>query len=180
MKPRIILNDKQLALTIDRLCHQLIENHQNFSDTVLIGIQPRGVYLADRIHKRLTEITGNKNILYGKLDVTFYRDDFRRTDKPIAANATEIDFLIANKNVVLVDDVLYTGRMVRASLDALIDFGRPNVVELLVLIVRRFRREFPIQADYVGKAIDSISTERVKVEWKEVEKADKVWITEKE
>ena len=176
MKPRIILDSSKFSLTIDRLCHQLIEQHHDFSASCIIGVQPRGVYLAERIHHRLQNILKKKDIAYGKLDITFYRDDFRQKGKPMTANETDIKFSLEGKNIVLIDDVLYTGRTIRSALDAILDFGRPNDVELLVLIDRRLQRHLPIQAKYVGKVIDSIATEKVKVEWAETEGEDKVWI----
>jgi pyrimidine operon attenuation protein/uracil phosphoribosyltransferase len=172
MKPRIILDSKHIEITVTRLCHQLIEVHNDFSNTVIIGLQPRGIYLSQRIQKKLSEILKTKKIQCGSLDTTFYRDDFRK--KELVPNATEIDFIIEDKNVVLVDDVLYTGRTIRAGLDAMLAFGRPNDVELLVLIDRRLSRHLPIQAKYIGKTIDSIASEKVKVDWKETDGSDKV------
>ncbi|HEX8517593.1 MAG TPA: bifunctional pyr operon transcriptional regulator/uracil phosphoribosyltransferase PyrR [Bacteroidia bacterium] len=172
MKPRIILDSKHFEITVTRLCYQLIEVHNDFSNTVIIGLQPRGIYLAKRIHAKLQEILKNKNIKCGSLDITFYRDDFRK--KGLVPNRTEIDFIIEDMNVVMVDDVLFTGRTIRAGLDAMLAFGRPKDVELLVLIDRRLSRHLPIQAKYVGKTIDSIISEKVVVEWKETDKADKV------
>lgn len=174
MKPRIILNSKLFEITVTRLCYQLIENHNDFSQSVIIGLQPRGIYLAKRIHKKLSEILKSKNIKCGTLDVTFYRDDFRK--KELVPNTTDIDFIIEDKNVILVDDVLWTGRTIRAGLDAMLAFGRPKDVELLVLIDRRYSRNVPIQAKYIGKTIDSIASEKVKVEWKETEGEDRVWL----
>lgn len=176
MQPRVILDTPQFALTIDRLCYQLIENHSDFSDTVLIGVQPRGTFLSNRIYQRLQALQPGLKLDYGKLDITFYRDDFRRREKPLAASETELNFSIEGKKVVLVDDVLYTGRTIRAAMDALLDFGRPQQVELLTLIDRRFTRHLPIEANYVGKKIDSIASEIVRVEWKDQDGADKVWI----
>ncbi len=177
MQPRVILDSKKLDLTITRLCHQLIEQHKDFSEAAIIGVQPRGVYLADRIYKKLSSILKTKEIQYGKLDITFYRDDFR--DKgPMAADETNIAFSLEGKNIILIDDVLYTGRTIRSALDAMLDYGRPADVELLVLIDRRLHRHLPIQAKYVGKVVDSITAEKVKVEWKETDGADKVWIVE--
>jgi pyrimidine operon attenuation protein/uracil phosphoribosyltransferase len=173
MAPIVILNTNEFEITINRLAIQLIENHDNFSNSVLIGLQPRGVYLAQRIQKVLNQ-RHNINSVCGGLDITFYRDDFRRTDKTIVPSITDIDFEIENKNVILVDDVLYTGRTVRAGLDAMLSFGRPKQVELLCLIDRRFSRHLPIQADYVGKQVDSISSERVQVTWREIEGKDEV------
>ncbi|MBN4061981.1 bifunctional pyr operon transcriptional regulator/uracil phosphoribosyltransferase PyrR, partial [Bacteroidales bacterium AH-315-I05] len=148
----------------------------------IIGLQPRGIYLAKRIHKILTQITGNKNIMTGNLDVTFFRDDFRRQENPLVPQATQMDFLIEDKKVILIDDVLYTGRTIRAGLDALMHFGRPKKAELLVLIDRRFSRQLPIQPDYTGKTVDSVASERVKVEWRETDEKDQVilYTSEKE
>lgn len=173
MERQIILNAKHFELTLNRLCYQLIETHNTFENSVLIGLQPRGINVVTRLKKRLEEILGNE-VVCGNLDITFYRDDFRRRETPLIPSATNIDFDIENKNVVLIDDVLYTGRTIRSGLDALLAFGRPNKVELLTLIDRRFRRDLPIQADYVGKTVDTLISERVSVEWKEIEGEDKV------
>jgi pyrimidine operon attenuation protein / uracil phosphoribosyltransferase len=178
MEPRIILSNKQFDLTITRLCYQLIETHNDFSDSCLIGLQPRGIYLADRIKNKLEQLLKKKQIKCGNLDITFYRDDFRR--KELIPTATAIDFIIEDKNIILIDDVLFTGRTIRAGLDAMLAFGRPKDVELLVLIDRRYSRHVPIQAKYVGKTIDSITSEKVKVEWKETDGDDKVWILSNE
>ncbi len=178
MQPRVILDSKKLNITLTRLCHQLIEQHKDFSESAIIGVQPRGVFLADRIYKKLAQILNTKNILYGKLDITFYRDDFRLKSKPMIADKTDITFSLEGKNIILIDDVLYTGRTIRSALDAILDFGRPADVELLVLIDRRLHRHLPIQAKYVGQTIDSITSEKVKVDWKETDGADKVWMTE--
>lgn len=158
-----ILAEQQLNITIKRLAHQVLENSADFSNTVLIGLQPRGVFLSDRIVEEIKKELPNETIHYGKLDITFYRDDIRK--ELHIANQTDIPFSIEGKRVVLVDDVLYTGRTIRAALDALLDFGRPEKVELCVLIDRRFSRQLPIQPDYVGKSIDSIISQKVKVEW---------------
>jgi pyrimidine operon attenuation protein/uracil phosphoribosyltransferase len=173
METQVILNSKHFELTIKRLCYQLIETHNDFSDTVLIGLQPRGVNVVTRLKNELEKILG-KEVLCGNLDITFYRDDFRRTEKPLIPSVTNIDFVIEGKKVVLVDDVLYTGRTIRSGLDAMLAFGRPSKVELLVLIDRRFRRDLPIQADYIGQTVDTLISERVSVEWKEIEGEDKV------
>ena len=173
---KILLNEQNFQTTLTRLCHQLIETHNRFDDTVIIGLQPRGVFLSKRIHRQLVALTNN-NILCGDLDITFYRDDFRQ--KELIPNRTNIPFIIENKNVVLIDDVLFTGRTIRAGLDALLAFGRPNKVELLVLIDRRFSRHLPIQPNYVGKTIDSIQSQQVKVEWKETDGHDKVTLINK-
>jgi pyrimidine operon attenuation protein / uracil phosphoribosyltransferase len=173
MEKQVILNSKHLELTLKRLSHELIESHNNFSDTVLVGLQPRGIYVVSQLKKQL-EIILKKEIVCGNLDITFFRDDFRRREKPLIPSITNIDFSLENKKVLLVDDVLYTGRTIRAGLDALLTFGRPSKVELLVLIDRRFRRDLPIQADYVGKMVDSLISERVSVEWEEIEGEDKI------
>jgi len=173
MEKQVILNSKHLELTLKRLSHELIESHNDFSDTVLVGLQPRGIYVVAQLKKQLEIILG-KEIVCGNLDITFFRDDFRRREKPLIPSITNIDFSLENKKVVLVDDVLYTGRTIRAGLDALLTFGRPSKVELLVLIDRRFRRDLPIQADYVGKMVDSLISERVSVEWQEIEGEDKI------
>jgi len=173
MERQVILNAKHVELTLNRLCYQLIETHNDFSNSVLIGLQPRGVNVVSRLKKNLEAILGHE-VVCGNLDITFYRDDFRRREVPLIPSATNIDFVIENKKVVLVDDVLYTGRTIRSGLDALLAFGRPSQVELLTMIDRRFRRDLPIQADYVGKTVDTLISERVSVEWEELEGEDKV------
>lgn len=168
---KTVLTQQQISLTIKRLANQLLENHIDFMNTVLIGIQPRGIALSDRVVEELQK-ESLPHLLYGKLDITFYRDDLRKGIH--VPNHTDIPFSIEGKNVVLLDDVLYTGRTIRAALDALMDFGRPNKVELLVLIDRRYSRQLPIQPDYVGKSIDSIISQKVKVIWKEKDGRDEV------
>jgi len=171
---RIILNSTQFNLTIKRLAHQLIENYNNFEETVLIGLQPRGIFLAERIKTELEKITLNTSIAIGTLDVTFFRDDYRRQQIPLIPNKTDVNFTIENKKVILIDDVLFTGRTIRAGLDAMLAFGRPLSVELLVLINRRYKRNLPIQANYIGKNVHSVISERVKVSWKQTEGEDTV------
>ena len=173
MEKQVILNSKHFELTINRLCYQLIETHKDFSNTVLIGLQPRGVNVLTRIKQQLETILGEE-IVCGNLDITFYRDDFRRRESPLIPSATNIDFVIEGKHVVLMDDVLFTGRTIRSGLDALLAFGRPAKVELLSFVDRRFKRDLPIQADYVGKTVDTLISERVSVEWKELEGEDQV------
>ena len=167
-----ILSEQQLAITIKRLAHQVLENHMDLDNTVLIGIQPRGVFLSDQLIEEIKKQVPKEKIFYGKLDITFYRDDIRK--ELHIANQTDILFSIEGKNVILVDDVLYTGRTIRAAFDALLAFGRPEKVELCVLIDRRFSRQFPIQPDYVGKTIDSIVSQKVKVYWKEKDNKEEV------
>lgn len=172
---KTILNEQQLAITIQRLCHQILENHPDLENTVLIGLQPRGIYFSKRIVDQLKNQINSGKILYGMLDITFYRDDVRK--QLHKANNTNISFGIENKNVILMDDVLYTGRTIRAALDALLDYGRPAKVELCILIDRRFSRQLPIQPDYTGKSIDSITSQKVKVLWLEKDGKEEVVLT---
>jgi len=179
MQKRLILDTALLNITLERLCQQLIENHKDFSNSVLLGLQPRGVFPAERIAAKLIQVL-NKEILLGYLDTTFYRDDFRQRDSPKKANETNIDFIIEDKEVILVDDVLFTGRSTRAALDAMIAFGRPKKVELLVLVNRKYSRHLPIEPNYIGKSVDSISSQHIEVEWKEQGfESDKIWLTDK-
>lgn len=169
---KVILDGARFQLTIERLCRQLIENYGDFADTCLIGIQQNGIPLTERIAQRLRELIPDVKFHYGKLDVTFYRDDFRHREKSLAGNATVINFLVEDKKVILIDDVLYTGRTIHAAMSALQDFGRPAKVELLAMIDRRFNRHLPIQCNYTGMAVDSLDEAYVKVEWKEKDGAD--------
>jgi pyrimidine operon attenuation protein/uracil phosphoribosyltransferase len=164
---KVILSSLQLSITIRRLAHQILENNDGLSGTVLIGIQPRGVFLSDKIVEEIRKQLPGKTVDYGKMDITFYRDDIRK--QLHRANQTDIPFSIEGKKVILIDDVLYTGRTIRAALDALLDYGRPAKVELCVLVDRRFSRELPIQPDYSGKTIDSIVSQKVKVDWGKME-----------
>jgi pyrimidine operon attenuation protein/uracil phosphoribosyltransferase len=174
MLERIILSPQNFKLTLNRLCFQLVENYDDFSNTVLIGLQPRGTFLANRIHHQLVTELQKNNLLLGNLDVTFFRDDFRKHEAPLIPQSTDISFTIEDKKVILVDDVLFTGRTIRSGLDALLAFGRPQKVELMVLIDRRYSRDLPIQPNYVGKTVDTNSLEKVKVEWVESEGNDLV------
>lgn len=177
MRKKLIIDARHLDVIIDRLCRQLIENHAPFQDTVLIGLQPRGRQLALSIHSRLRKMI-RKDIPLGLLDTTFHRDDFRRRDIPAKASETRIDFTVENKRVVLIDDVLYTGRTVRAALDALLTFGRPARVELLVLIDRAYSRDLPIAADYIGKTVNTLTSQRVLVELAEENRTqNRIWLT---
>lgn len=179
MSQKVLLSSKEINIILHRLACQLIENHLDFSKTVLIGLQPRGIYVAERIKKILETEYKIKNIKLGYLDITFYRDDFRRGEKTLEANKTKIDFLIEDKKVVLIDDVLYTGRSIRSALTAIQSFGRPSEIELLTMIDRRFSRHLPIQPDYRGRQVDAFNNEKVKVEWKENEGEDKVYLINK-
>lgn len=176
MNQKILLSEQELAITLQRLACQLIERHNDFKDTVLIGIQPRGVHLAERLKTILQDDYGIENLLLGYLDITFFRDDFRRTTQPIEANKTKIEFVVEDKNVVFIDDVLYTGRSIRSALSAIQSFGRPNNIELLTLIDRRFSRHLPIQPDYRGRQVDAINNEKVKVSWKQQDGQDAVYL----
>jgi len=180
MQKKLILDSDLLDITISRLCQQLIENHDDFKDTVIMGMQPRGIFLAEIIHKKLTENKKN-SIPLGYLDTTFYRDDFRRRQTPAKANETRVPFIIEGKKVVLVDDVLFTGRSIRAAMDAMIAFGRPATVELLVLIDRKRNRELPISADYIGKEVNTLASQRVLVELEaQGHKQNKIWLINKD
>ncbi|WP_345955360.1 bifunctional pyr operon transcriptional regulator/uracil phosphoribosyltransferase PyrR [Mucilaginibacter sp. PAMB04168] len=173
MQNLTLLDGQKFQITIQRLCRQLIENHNDFSDAIIIGIQPRGIFLARRVAEELRKIL-YKPILQGDLDITFYRDDFRRRETPLVPNQTRIDFIIEGKNVILMDDVLWTGRTIRAAMDALLAFGRPAKVELLTLVDRRYSRHLPVTANYTGIEVDSIASQKVVVSWKETDGEDKV------
>ena len=179
MSRKILLDSNELNIILHRLACQLVEKHTDFKDTVLVGIQPRGIYVANRIEKILKEEYGLDSIKTGQLDITFYRDDFRRGEKPLEANKTRIDFIVEDKRVVFIDDVLYTGRSIRAALTAIQSFGRPKEIELLSLIDRRFSRHLPIQPDYNGRQVDAINEEKVKVSWKENDGEDAVYLISK-
>jgi pyrimidine operon attenuation protein/uracil phosphoribosyltransferase len=176
MSQKILLTSKEIAIILHRLACQLIEKHLDFSNTILIGIQPRGTFLAERLKQVLESEYQIKNVALGYLDITFFRDDFRRTDKLLEANQTKIDFLVEGKNVIFIDDVLYTGRSIRSALTAIQSFGRPAEIELLVLIDRRFSRHLPIQPDYRGRQVDAINNERVVVNWVENDAEDAVYL----
>jgi pyrimidine operon attenuation protein/uracil phosphoribosyltransferase len=176
MSRKTLLNSKDIEIILHRLACQLIENHNDFSDTVLIGLQPRGSFLANRLAAVLKNDYNIKDLNLGLLDITFYRDDFRRRDAPLLATSTEIDFLIENKKVVIIDDVLFSGRSIRAALTAIQSYGRPKNIELLVLIDRRFSRHLPIQPNYRGRQVDAINEERVLVSWQETHQKDAVYI----
>lgn len=179
MSQKVLLSAKEIDIILHRLACQLIENHLDFSETVLMGIQPRGIHVAERLASILKNEYGIKALKLGYLDITFFRDDFRRGGKPLEANKTKIDFLVEDKKVVFIDDVLYTGRSIRAALTAIQSFGRPREIELLALIDRRFSRHLPIQPDYRGRQVDAINEEEVRVMWKEQEGEDKVYLINK-
>ena len=176
LKEREILDKAKMLITIERLCHQLIELHSKFENTVLIGVQPRGTYLNNRILKKLKLIIPNNYIQSGNVDISFYRDDLMRRDKPIIPEIMDMNLSLEAKNVILIDDVLFTGRSIRSAIDALMAFGRPRSVELLTLIDRRFSRDLPIQPNYVGKTIDTVESEKIVVQWEEIHGIDRVLI----
>jgi pyrimidine operon attenuation protein / uracil phosphoribosyltransferase len=179
MEKRTILNSKHLEITLRRLASQLKENHQDFTNTVLIGLQPKGIFVLERI-KEILEADLNQELTCGQLDITFYRDDFRRREQPLIPSVTNIDFIIEDKKVVLIDDVLYTGRSIRSGLEALLAFGRPKQVELMILVDRQFERHLPIQADYIGKTVNTLTSQVVLVEWKQNEGQDQVYLVNQE
>lgn len=166
MEKKHLLSPQLLDITLSRLAHELIENHQDFSQSVILGLQPRGIFFAEKIRKKLAELA-QIQVPIGYLDVTFHRDDFRRRDAPLKANMTKVDFIIEDKRVILIDDVLYTGRTIRAALDAMAAFGRPRSVELLTLIDRKYTRDLPIQPQYVGKEVHTLTSQWIQVEWTE-------------
>ena len=171
--PITLLNSEQIQLTINRLCHQIIEHFHSSEECIIIGLQPRGVLLGKRIVKQLEQLETEFNVTYGEIDISLYRDDFRRRELS-NIKSSKMDFVIEDKRVILIDDVLYTGRSIRAGLDAMIDYGRPKEVQLLVLIDRRFSRQLPIEAKYIGKKVDSFAEQKVSVEWAEQEGNDRV------
>lgn len=173
MTERILLGEKQMHHTLLRLAYQVVENHRNMDESIIIGLQPRGVIVADRIAKGVSNILG-RNVPFSFLDATFYRDDFRHHEGPIVPRASKLNESVENKRVILVDDVLYTGRSIRSGMEALMDFGRPSQIELLVLIDRRYSRELPLQPDYTGRVVDTIASEKIKVDWSENIGVDRV------
>lgn len=180
MSQKVLLNATEIKIILNRLACQLIESHLDFSNTVLVGLQPRGVFVADRLAALLTNDYGIKNLKLGYLDITFFRDDFRRGDKVLNANKNEMEVSVEDKKVVLIDDVLYTGRSIRAALTAIQSYGRPSEIELLALIDRRFSRHLPIQPNYRGRQVDVIKDEKVIVSWKENDgKEDTIYMVNK-
>jgi pyrimidine operon attenuation protein/uracil phosphoribosyltransferase len=176
MGQKILLTAKEVNIILHRLACQLIEKHLDFSNTILIGIQPRGTFLANRLASVLKNDYQIHDLKVGFLDITFFRDDFRRGEKPLEANRTEINFIVEDKKIVFIDDVLYTGRSIRSALTAIQSFGRPSEIELLTLIDRRFSRHLPIQPDYRGRQVDAINNEKVVVNWKENDGEDAVYL----
>lgn len=169
-----IIDEEGLNRTITRLAHEILERNKGTKTLVLIGMRTRGEFLAERILAKIKEIDKSEPA-YGVLDVTLYRDDFRTRLKQPEVSVTDITFDVNEKDVVLIDDVLYTGRTVRAALDALMDMGRPNTIQLCVL-VDRGHRELPIKADFVGKNIPTSINEEVRVKLMEIDQEDAVYL----
>lgn len=173
----LVLDEQAIRRALTRIAHQIIEKNKGIDDCVLVGIRTRGIYLAKRLADRIEEIEG-RPISVGELDITLYRDDLtKKTDNPLV-KGSDIPAEITDKKVILVDDVLYTGRTVRAGMDAIMDIGRPAAIQLAVL-ADRGHRELPIRADYVGKNIPTSSVEKVVVELIEVDNVDQVSIFDK-
>ena len=176
MPKKVLLDSKKIDIILNRLVCQLVENHKNFHNTVLIGLQPRGAFLIDKILEIFNKEYPKIDIKSGILDFTFFRDDFRRSEKTLSASSTQINFSVENKNVVLIDDVLFTGRSIKAAMSSMDSYGRPNSIELLVLIDRRYKREIPIEANYCGAKIDTFKGDRVNVVWGENSKDNIIYI----
>jgi pyrimidine operon attenuation protein / uracil phosphoribosyltransferase len=177
VKKTRILDSDRIRRMVDRMAHEIAERERDLADMVLIGIRTRGVPLANRLAARLSDLLG-KPFPVGTLDITLYRDDLSTVAPQPLLKKTEIDFELQDRGVILCDDVLYTGRTVRAALDGLIDLGRPRAVRLAVLIDRG-HREIPIEANYVGKSVPTAAREVIKVMFAETDGADEVWILEK-
>jgi len=165
MPKKVLLDSKKIDIILNRLVCQLVENHKDFNNTVLVGLQPRGTFLIDKILDIFNKDYPKIDIKSGVLDFTFFRDDFRRSEKTLSARSTQMNFSVEDKNVVLIDDVLFTGRSIKAAMSSMDSYGRPNSIELLVLIDRRYKREIPIEANYFGAKIDTFKGDRVNVVW---------------
>ncbi|ASA96279.1 MULTISPECIES: bifunctional pyr operon transcriptional regulator/uracil phosphoribosyltransferase PyrR [Anoxybacillus] len=178
MQKAIVLDEQAIRRALTRIAHEIIERNKGIDDCVLIGVKTRGIYLAKRLAERIEQIEGT-SIPVGELDITLYRDDLtvKTDDREPLVKGTDVPFSVTNRKVVLVDDVLFTGRTVRAAMDAVMDLGRPAQIQLAVL-VDRGHRELPIRADFVGKNIPTSSAERIVVELKEVDDIDQVSIHE--
>jgi pyrimidine operon attenuation protein/uracil phosphoribosyltransferase len=179
MSQKLLLSAEDLRIILFRLACQLKETHGDFSKTVLVGLQPRGVRLAKRLLHILQHHYKVADVKLSQLDITFFRDDFRRSDKVLNANVNNMEVGVENKRIVLIDDVLYTGRSIRAALTAIDSYGRPEEVQLLTLIDRRFSRHLPIQPDFCGRQVDAIQNERVVVCWQEEDNEDAVFLVNK-
>ena len=171
-RPRELIGPHRFALTVERIARHLRERYGDFADAAIVGIQPRGSFFAERLHARLREYA--PALPLGKLDITFFRDDFRSGGGNIAPDPMEMPFSTEGKRVILVDDVLYTGRTINAALSALQSLGRPRRVELAVMVERRFQRELPIAPDYRGTEVDTIDEAYVRVRWRDYDGRDEV------
>lgn len=171
-----LMDEKAIGRAITRISHEIIERNKGIEDVVLVGIKTRGVPIADRISKKIEQIEG-ASVNTGEVDITLYRDDLKKVDIDPVVNGSDIDFKIDDKIVILVDDVLYTGRTVRAALDAIMDIGRPKAIQLAVL-VDRGHRELPVRADYVGKNVPTSKNEIIAVNLSEIDGEDSVTINE--
>ena len=165
-KKKVLMDEGLLEVVIQRLCHQLVENYSPFEKFILIGLQPRGVDFLKELSAHLKKLYPNIEIPTGIIDPTFYRDDFRRGDKQLLAHPTKIPVNLDDYKVLLVDDVLFTGRTIRAGLEAMMEYGRPSSIDLMVLINRKFSRQLPIEPLFIGKSIDHYDAQRVRVIWK--------------
>ena len=171
-----LMDEKEIGRAITRISHEIIERNKGIEDVVLVGIKTRGVPIADRIGKKIQQIEG-ASVNTGEVDITLYRDDLKKIDVDPVINGSNVQFSIDDKIVILVDDVLYTGRTVRSALDAIIDIGRPKAIQLAVL-VDRGHRELPIRADYVGKNVPTSKGEIISVKLSEIDGEDSVTINE--
>lgn len=173
---KIIMNKNEIVITVKRLAGEIIERNHGAKGLVIIGIRTRGVFLAERLAAEIKKVS-HKVIPIGILDITLYRDDFTSLSEMPLVKETQIPFHIEDKNIILVDDVLFTGRTIRAALDEIIDFGRPKSIQLAVL-VDRGHRELPIQADFVGKIFKTSKAEMISVNFKEIDQQDQVTLNE--
>ena len=169
---RVLLGPPRFGLTVERIARHLHESYGDFAGACLVGIQPRGTYFAERLHERLR--VQAPSLPLGKLDITFFRDDFRTGPKPLLPDPMVMPFATEGMRVILVDDVLYTGRTISAALSALQSLGRPARVELVAMVERRFKRQLPIAADYLGLSIDALDEAYVRVRWQQVDGRDEV------
>ncbi len=173
---REIISHQKFDIVLRRLCHQLMENYDQFENACIIGLQPRGTILSNCLVDMLIRDFNVPTIEYGQLDITFYRDDFRDRTKILMASETKMNFIVEGKKVLMVDDVLYTGRSVHAGISALTNYGRPSNIELLSFVDRRFNRDFPIQANYLGLTVDALDEAYVKLRWNEEKSSASVFI----
>lgn len=179
MQERIIVSKSHFNIILTRLAFTLIENHFPFQNSLIIGIQPRGVFFSEILASKIKSIKNLEKLNTGKIDITFHRDDFLNNEKVHLPNFTQLNGNIDGKNIILIDDVLYTGRTIRAAMDALLEYGRPARIELLTLVDRRYSRELPVQPNYTGIEVDSVNSEKVKVIWNYDKTEAEIWIIPK-